>query len=166
MGIGADALCVKPMDIEGVFLNTKGYSGIANQSPRSSNFKKVKYIKEKYGLSDKELDGPNTNTGTVFWNNCAMKDFGLGRKCLDMWENNMFFAADQSLFALASIPLPFNVLPMKYNYRLGNKNDRARELTDVFVYHYTGKKPWKGKTLAGDKWVEFSKSILTCSKEK
>jgi len=160
LGVDPDVLCVKPMDIEQVFNDTIGYSGISNKGPRSRNFKNVEYIKKKYKLTAGELLISNTNAGVIFWNNRAMADFQLGRKCMLAWEDGLFPIADQSLFALVSIQIPFNVLPMKYNYRMGNIADTQYNLKDVFIYHYTGDKPWDGDTLHGDKCVKFSETIL------
>lgn len=155
LGIDADVFCDKSLAIEKIFRETKGYAGIVNQGPRKENFKNVEYIKNKYNLSEKDLEGYNTNAGIIFWNNKAMKKFKLSEKFLEVWEDNLFVSVGQSIFALISIPLHFNILPRGYNYRLGNKLDLSSGTTDIKMYHYTGKKPWEGKTLHGDKWLKF-----------
>lgn len=158
--IAADALCVRPLNMEEVFCATDGYAGIENGGPRSDNFLKKKYVQNKYGLSCDDMLSHSTNTGLVFWNNNAMKDYELGRKCTEAWEEDVFIAADQSLFALVSISLPFKTLSREYNFRLGNKDVVYEDDGNVRVFHYTGLKPWNNKPLHRAEWIEFRNSIL------
>lgn len=159
IGIDADVLCVSSLDLDDVFSQTIAYAGIVNQAPRKSNFVRPSYIQEKYGFSDEEMNGVNTNCGVVYWNNKYMFDVGLWSLCVNCWEDGEFVAVDQSLFALVSVDMPFHHLDHGYNFRIGNKNDIRLKGVKKRMLHFTGKKPWNEKPVHWRKWREFAKSI-------
>jgi len=162
LGVDADILCIRPLQIEAIKVLTDGYAGIENEGMLIDNFTRPLDVMEKHGLSEEDMARHNTNTGFVFWNNKTMKDVHLWDNCTECWEPNMFRAVDQSLFALISVllNLPFYRLPHQYNYRVGNKHDRKKKLSDISIYHYTGTKPWEGRFVRhGGLWRKFAKTL-------
>lgn len=169
LGLDPDILCVAPLDLVTVFAATAGFAGIENQDPRSSNFSDPAKVQSLYGLSDEVLQGSNTNTGVVFWNNRAVRDFGLGERCISCYAELERCGApvvgDQALFALVSVSgpgLPFHVIGHDYNYRLGNARDLLLPSQDVRIFHFTGLKPWErwrparlSERLFRPRWLEY-----------
>lgn len=169
LGLDPDILCVSTLDLERIFTQTVGFAGIANQDPRSSNFRDPARVKEFYGLPDDTLSGTNTNTGVVFWNNKAAAAFRLGERCtecyLQLARNGISVVGDQALFALVSVlgeGLPFLAIDYRYNYRLGNAKDLKRSARGVRIFHYTCVKPWLSwrpgslwERLFPPKWTRF-----------
>lgn len=176
LGLDADILCVQPLDLDEVFSMTVGYAGIENQRARKGNFKDPDFVRRKYGLSDNDLDGHNTNTGVVFWNNKAVADSKLGERSIKCFqecfsEDSRMIRGDQSLFALVSIlepALPWLILPRGYNYRIHNVDDQKEDIKegDIRIYHFIGRKPWESISVRQrllnpsvvshrDKWFAF-----------
>lgn len=150
LGLDPDILCVSALDMSAIFSQTRGFAGIENHDPRSSNFADPVKVQSLWNLSDQVLAGRNTNTGVVFWNNRAAAEFHLGERCIccyqELVQNGAPVVGDQALFALVSVTaegLPFRVLDYLYNYRVGNSKDLQRSPRGVKIFHFTGRKPWQ-----------------------
>ncbi len=177
MYIDGDTLCVRPLDLAQLLPQIDGYAGIENQRPRRGNFHEPEFIRRKYGLTEEDLNGHNTNAGVIFWNNKRMVELKLWERLVKVYQEctaenpRMFRAVDQSLFALVSIlepALPWLILPRGYNYRIHNVDDQKEDVKeeDIRIYHFIGLKPWKrvplkkslldpSLLLHRDKWFAF-----------
>lgn len=152
MYIDGDILCVRPLDLAQLLRQIDGYAGIENQRARSGNFEDPEFIRRKYGLSEEDLNGHNTNAGVIIWNNRKMVELELFERMVQCFREctaespRMFRAVDQSLFALVSVlepVLPWLILPREYNYRIHNVDDQKEDIKeDIRIYHFIGPKPW------------------------
>jgi glycosyltransferase involved in cell wall biosynthesis/lipopolysaccharide biosynthesis glycosyltransferase len=150
LGLDADTLCVRPLQMESIFEKTEGYSGIENQTPRSRNFLELEFIRKQFALTDEDLNSHNTNTGIVFWNNKAVAEKKLAQRVVQAYRicasvKRSIHPGDQALLALISVMEPriaFNVIDYKYNYRVGNTEDLKLSVDGVRIFHYTEFKPW------------------------
>ena len=150
LGLDADTLCVRPLEMKAIFEKTEGYSGIENQAPRSGNFVEPEFIKEQFALTDADMYSHNTNTGVVFWNNKAVVEKKLAQRAVEAYrictgKKARILAGDQGLLALISVTeprIPFNIIHYRYNYRVGNEKDLNLSPNGVRIFHYTDPKPW------------------------
>jgi hypothetical protein len=158
LGVDGDTFCRQGLELEKVACGLIGYAGIKRPGQLRSNFTDPAVVRRIYGLSDAMMNASNTNTGVVFWNNAYVAETGFFAHCIRCYEecsrenSRLFVAADQSLFALASVldqPLPWKVLELGYNYlcHVPEVVDLGTPRETVRVVHFS-RKPWQSMSLS------------------
>jgi len=141
VGIDADILCLKPLVIHEIF-PCETYAGCRVNNPTWLYQAKCVLLNQKEWF---DLSGVRPQAGILFWNNIWATKYHLWAKSLESffaWGADNFKCADQSL--LASLNIPFKILPDTYNSRVIIKTRPVTiDINNIQVIHFVGvDKPW------------------------